>query len=163
VLGLTAAFFVSFYGHWGAPIWPPESFRRGSYLDRLFLAPPLIGLIGLAGILWTSWRGRRSPGGERGVGWRTSGVCALRGRGWALGLLLTHGSPGPGAIAVVSGMLGTLIGTAVLFGDTPWWAAAGLGCAAPAAWVVDRLTATKLGRSGAATARVTAAAVVAAA
>src|SRR5438067_12532398 len=47
VMGLTAAFFVSFYGHWGAPIWPPESFRRGSYLDRLFLAPPLIGLIGL--------------------------------------------------------------------------------------------------------------------
>jgi len=232
VVGLTMAFFLSLYGAYGAPTWPPASSN-----DRMFLLAPLIGAVGLAGVLWTAWRGRQSAGGERGTGWRVSvltaalgaavgavavvwsifrnssapsgammwaplacalwaglsaasvgGIARSGGRvsaavvlvglaaavgaglfgtgtnqiaifgfgvatataGWAAAVLLMRGSPGPGAVAVVSGVLGALMAIGALVSNTPWWEVAALGCVAPAAWLVDRSVSRKIGPIGSA-------------
>lgn len=84
VVGVTMAVFVALFGIYGMPGWPPANSA-----DRLFLLPPGIGLVGLAGVVITAWRGRRSAGGERGLGWMVS--CAAAGIGAAIGAAVALG------------------------------------------------------------------------
>ena len=262
VVGVTMAVFVGLFGVYGMPGWPLASSG-----DRLFLLPPGIGLVGLAGVILTAWRGRRSAGGERGLGWMVSsaaagigaaigtavalgpgfwngkmagtaglvwvpvvfgvwsavsawgvgrivrgsknertpsvprfardtsparageggivlvGVCAAVGAGLlgtgskdlgldeftcaaasaglVIGLMMVRGSAGPGAIGVVCGMLGALLGCGVMLSFTPWWVVGVLGCVAPAAVLADVVIGRKLGNVGGAAVRVGAAVVVA--
>ena len=84
VVGITMAVFVAFFGVYGMPGWPPVSSA-----DHLFLLPAAIGLVGLAGVILTAWRGRKSPGGERCFGWIVSNAAA--GIGAAIGTVVALG------------------------------------------------------------------------
>ena len=86
VVGVTVGLFVSMFGVYGAWNWPP-----GQMSQRLFLAPPIVGAIGLAGVILTAWRGRVSAGGERGLGWVVSAACA--GVGAAIATTVALGKP----------------------------------------------------------------------
>lgn len=84
VVGVTMAVFVGLFGIYGMPGWPPMNSG-----DRLFLLAPGIGLVGLAGVVITAWRGRGSAGGERGLGWMVSSAAA--GVGAAIGTAVVLG------------------------------------------------------------------------
>ena len=88
-------------------------------------------------------------------------ACAAASTGLVIGLLIVRGSAGPGAIGVVSGMLGALLACGVMLSSTPWWVVGVLGCVALAAVVADVVVGRKLGRVGGAAVRVGAAVVVA--
>ena len=62
-------------------------------------------------------------------------ACAAASAGLEIGVLMMRGSAGPGAIGVVSGMLGALLACGVFLSSTPWWVVGVLGCVAPAAVV----------------------------
>ena len=86
VLGVTVGLFVSMFGVYGPWSWPPAQMSQ-----RLFLAPAIVGAIGLGGVILTAWRGRASAGGERGLGWIISATCA--GVGAAIAMTVALGKP----------------------------------------------------------------------
>ncbi len=122
VVGVTMAMFVALFGIYGMPGWPPAS-----SVDRLFLLPPGIGLVGLGGVLITAWRGKRSPGGERRLGWMVSSAAA--GIGAAIGAAVALGpSFWNGKMMGMGGITG-LVWVPLVFGV---WSAV-------SAWAVGRL------------------------
>lgn len=102
VVGLTLAFFVSWFGVNGAGKWPPVSST-----DRLFLLAPALGLIGLACVLITALAGRKSVGGERRLGWIVSAIGA--GMGGAIATAIVLGPPlWNGTLPGTGGLLGVI-------------------------------------------------------
>jgi hypothetical protein len=86
VLGITSGLFVSMFGIGG-----PPNLSFTAMEGNLPLIAPVIGAIGLAGVLITAARGSRAPGGERGFGWRASWIGALI--AGAAGSLIALGKP----------------------------------------------------------------------
>ena len=86
VVGVTVAVFLSMFGVYGMLQWPP-----GQMSERLFLMAPIVGAVGLAGIFITAWRGARSVGGSRELGWWVSAACA--GVGAAIATAVALGKP----------------------------------------------------------------------
>jgi hypothetical protein len=114
VVGLTIAMFVSLWGIAGKPAWPPADSTQ-----RLFLVPPAVGLIGLAAVLITAWRGSRSIGGRRGLAWILSSAAA--GVAAAIGTAIVAGKT-----LMAGHMLGPIL-VPLIFGVWSAIAAASLG------------------------------------